>query len=194
MLFKCLMGVVVLGASAFWSAAPVAESEDAGTYSIDSGHSCVLFKVSHLNVSNFYGRFNEVSGTLTIADDPTQSAIEISIPTESIDTNSKDRDDHLKGSDFFNVKEFPTLSFKSSKVEKTGAGFRVTGELSLHGKTKEITFDATHTGHGESGRFGYRTGYEAKFTIQRTDFGMSYLTQMLGDEVTIMVALEAVKG
>lgn len=164
-------------------------------YNVDSGHSSVLFCVQHAGCSNFWGRFNKVSGSFNFDEaEPANSAIEIEIPTESIDTNSADRDKHLTSPDFFNARQFPKLTFKSSKVaEAEGKGmFEVTGTLSLHGEEQELTFMAEYLGAKE-GRMGPKAGFQAEFHFKRTDFGMdTYVEQgMLGDDIRVIVALEA---
>ena len=194
-MFKSMSGLVCLAASSLLVTPSVTTDGPAksGTYEIDPGHSSVVFCVTHFGVSKFYGRFNEISGSLNVnVDDPASNEISIKIPAKSVDTNSKDRDEHLMGPDFFNAKEFANITFESTSVEAGEADgmFVVTGDLTMHGVTKEITIEAMHTGEGET-RFGYRTGFEAKFTVQRSDFGMSYgLPGALGDDVEIIFALE----
>ena len=95
------------------------------TFAVDAMHSSVLFRVSHLKAGVFWGRFNDIKGTFKIDDnDLTDSFVKVTIPVESVDTNSKDRDKHLLGPDFFNAKEYPTISFESSKIERAGDKYR----------------------------------------------------------------------
>ncbi|GJM25274.1 MAG: polyisoprenoid-binding protein [Phycisphaerae bacterium] len=167
----------------------------ADEYTIDGGHSSILFRVMHKKSAPFYGRFNAVSGTFSIDADPSKSSFDVTVKTDSIDSNNKKRDGHLKSPDFFNALEFPTLSFKSTKVEagKEGA-LKVTGDLTCHGVTKSITIDVAITGSNEGPR-GASKGIETIFTIKRSEFGMSYGLEggMLGDDVKIIVALEGGK-
>lgn len=164
------------------------------TFTIDASHSSIVFRVKHLNVSYFFGRFNEMAGMFTFdPENPSTSALRMEVKTESVDTNNKGRDNHLRGPDFFNAKQFPSLTFKSTKFEKTDVAnvYKLTGEFSLHGVTKEITVDVEHTGSGKSNeRFGYRIGFLTTFSIKRSDFGMNYMPDLLGDEVQITVSLE----
>lgn len=195
MLIKSLLALSLLGVSSLWLQDADAPLKSGG-YAIDPGHSSVVFKVGHLGVSTFWGRFNQVSGQVNVdTEDASKSSVSITIPAESVDSNSGDRDAHLKSPDFFNVKEFPEISFKSSKVVDKGRGvLAVSGELTLLGKSRAIQFEATPVGHGEVGRFGYRAGWNAEFVIKRADFGMTYGEGVLGQEVTVIVAIEGIAG
>ncbi|MCA9250732.1 MAG: YceI family protein, partial [Phycisphaerales bacterium] len=129
----------------------------------------------------------------TLADNPADSSFDVVIKTESVDTNNKKRDGHLKSPDFFNAREFPTISFKSTKVEKGEKDtLKVTGDLTCHGVTKSITIDVVQTG-AASGPQGESKGIEAIFTIKRSEFGMEYGLEALGDDVRVIVALEGGK-
>jgi polyisoprenoid-binding protein YceI len=164
------------------------------TFTIDSGHSAVLFRITHLGVSAFHGRFNEIKGTLAWADDNLGgSSVSVEVPIESVDSNDKKRDQHLKSPDFFSAKQFPVMTFKSSAIKKEGAGYAITGTLMLRGVSKEITIQATKVGEGDRGpRFGYRAGFESVFTIKRSDFGMPYgvKNKALGDDVRVTISFE----
>jgi len=154
----------------------------ANQFQVDSVHSSVVFKVRHNGVANFYGRFNEVAGTYTIAENGGQ--IDVTVNADSIDTNHSGRDNHLKSPDYFNVREHPELTFKSEKITKVDdSTFKATGTLSFHGQSKEITVDIKQYTERD-GRRGKISGFETVFTVDRSDFGMN------GDEVTIIVALE----
>lgn len=166
----------------------------AQSYSIDNSHTSVMFKIKHLNVSWFYGRFNEVSGVLNFDEDVKKCTIEVKINAESIDTNNAARERHLKGPDFFNVGEFPTITFKSKQFEKLEDGsYRITGTLSLHGVSKEIVVEAVKTGEGKDPWGGYRIGFEADFSIKRSDFGMNYMPEGLSDDVHMTISLEGIR-
>ena len=158
----------------------------ADTYQVDSVHSSMVFRVKHMGLANFYGRFNAISGSFALDDDPSKNSFQIQIQAESIDTANAKRDNHLKGPDFFNTKQFPTITFKSTQVKKSGdATFDVTGDLTLHGVTKSVTAKVTKTGAGNKA-----AGVEAELNIKRTDFGMNFRTDMLSDEVMVIVSLE----
>jgi len=165
----------------------------ADTYEIDAVHSAFLFRVKHLGVSYSYGRFNEATGKFTIdAADPTKNAIEIEVKADSIDTANAGRDKHLKGPDFFNTVEFPTLSFKSTAIKKKdGNKYEVTGDLTMHGVTKQVTTEAELVGTGKHPKSGAPiAGWETTLTIKRSDYGMTYGLEGIGDEVTLTISLE----
>ncbi|HET6202607.1 MAG TPA: YceI family protein [Planctomycetota bacterium] len=166
------------------------------TYEIDGVHSSVLFRIKHFDASFVYGRFNEVSGTLVYDEaSPAASSVEVTIKADSVDTHNAGRDKHLKSPDFFNAEEFPVLSFKSKSVKGSGkgGGLEVTGDLTIHGVTKPVTVKGVHTGTGKGMKGEERAGFETTFTIKRSDFGMRFMAEALGDEVQITVALEGVK-
>ena len=166
----------------------------ADTFKIDPVHSSVVFSVMHLGVSNFYGRFNDVSGTVVLdKEDPSKSSVDLTIPVERVDTHNEKRDQHLKSPDFFNAKQFPVMTFKSKKVEASGDTYKVTGELTLHGVTKPLTLEVKKSGEGKGMEGEIRGGGETHFTIKRSDYGMNFMQGPLGDEINIVVSLEGVK-
>jgi polyisoprenoid-binding protein YceI len=164
----------------------------ADTYKIDPAESSNVFSINNL-VTNFYGRFNDISGKVVFDADPSKSSIEVSIPVESIDTNNEKRDQHLKSPDFFNAKQFPMIVFKSKSVEGTGDTYKATGELTLHGVTKPLTLEIKRGKDGEGMGGEIRGGGETHFTIKRSDFGMDFMQGRLGDEVTVFLSLQGVK-
>ncbi|PIQ25061.1 polyisoprenoid-binding protein [bacterium (Candidatus Blackallbacteria) CG17_big_fil_post_rev_8_21_14_2_50_48_46] len=169
----------------------------ANTYEIDPVHSHLIFKIKHLNIGYQYGRFNRFSGTVVVDEkNPAQSKVEIKAEAASVDTNASKRDDHLRSPDFFNVKQFPQLSFKSSKVERAGAGqYKVSGILTLHGVSKPLSFTFKKTGEGKGMQGEYRMGGEAMITLKRSQFGMTtYIKEGgLSDEVTLILSFEGIK-
>jgi polyisoprenoid-binding protein YceI len=178
------------------------ETKDApsGRYAIDPVHTETLFKVKHMGVSNFYGRFNQASGTVFVdAETPADSQVKLTIDVGSFDTANADRDRHMKGPDFFNAEQFPKIVFESTKVTpKAGSKdqFDLAGNLTMHGVTKEITATIEQTGFAKLPApmgGGSAVGYETKLTIKRSDFGLTTALDMLGDEVTVLVSLEAGK-
>jgi polyisoprenoid-binding protein YceI len=112
---------------------------------------------------------------------------------ESIDSRNPKRDQHLKSPDFFNAKQFPTLSFKSRKVEGSGDVYQVSGDFTLHGVTKPITVEFKKGAEGKGMEGEIRSGGETRFKIKRSDYGMSFMQGALGDEVNIILSLEGVK-
>lgn len=170
----------------------------ADTYEASAGMSYILFKVRHFGVSNAYGRFNEFSGTITgDPSKPGDTTIEFEVAAASVDTGIEDRDNHLRGPDFFNAKEFPQITFKSTGLEavegKEGV-YKLTGDLTMLGVTKSVSADFAYYGTGTGVKGKAIAGAEATFVVTRTDFGMSYGTpDALGDDVTITVALQGAK-
>lgn len=169
----------------------------AADYSIDNGHSSVLFKVSYANVSPFWGRFNKVAGSFSFdAADLSKAKLSVDIDADSIFTADKKRDDHLKSPDFFSAKQFPRITFASTSV-KAGAKpgtYVASGNLTLRGVSKPVTVELTRTGEGKDGYGKERIGFEGTFTINRLDFGVAFMPEGLGKDVTIVVAISAVKG
>jgi polyisoprenoid-binding protein YceI len=178
------------------SATPIPEKA-AGTYKVDRVHSSCNFRVEHLAASMFWGRFDDVNGT--IAYTPGSSGtleFDIRIPVASVHGGDEKLDNHLKGPDFFNAKEFPEMTFKSTKATPVGGKmWKVEGDLTLLGVTKPVTAMIEWIGFSEP-RGKKLIGFEASFTITRSDFGMDYQVDQggLGDEVSIIVGLEAVSS
>lgn len=168
-----------------------------GRYSIDPVHSTVIFKINHMGVSNFYGRFDDVSGMVMVdAENPAESVIKLTIPAAKVDTNNPDRDKHLRSADFFNADEFKTIEFDSTKIEAKGKDeFEVSGDLNLHGVKKSVTARVKQIGFADKTQMGARVGYETELKIKRSDFGMKFGLEKggVGDEVDLIVSVEAGK-
>jgi polyisoprenoid-binding protein YceI len=169
----------------------IAGAVTADDYAIDADHSSVSFKISHLGLSYVHGRFNTFSGGFSLdSSDPTKNSFKLDIKPQSIDTNSPKRDNHLRSPDFFNAKQFATAGFKSTSVKPVEGGFEVSGDLTLHGTTKPVTF--TLKG-GETKEFpkGFsRTGFSTDFVIKRSDWGVGKATPALGDDVFVSISFE----
>jgi len=166
----------------------------ADTFKVDPVHSSVFFSIKHLGVTDFYALFKDISGTVTFDKaDPAKSSVELTVPVESIDSRNPKRDQHLKSPDFFNAKQFPTLSFKSKKVEGSGDTFRISGDFTLHGVTKPITIEFKKGSEGKGMEGEVRGGGETRFTIKRSDYGMTFMKDALGDDVNIILSVEGVK-
>lgn len=170
-------------------------SQAAGAFEIDAVHSTVIFRIKHQNVAFNYGRFNKMSGSFHIdAADPSKSMLDITVDAASVDTANTGRDKHLTGSDFFSVKEYPTITFKSSSFTKKSEGvYTVAGKLTFHGKSKDITVEVADTGKAPGMKGGEVAGIESTFTIKRSEFGMDYMLKGLSDDVTLTVALEGTR-
>jgi polyisoprenoid-binding protein YceI len=180
------------GVALFVALAVAAAPARAGDYyAIDPTHSAVTFKISHLGLSWTHGRFNEVSGGVVL--DGEKASFTLNIKPESVDTGNAKRDEHLRSPDFFNVKQFPQFSFKSASVKPVKEGYEVTGDLTLHGTTKSITF---LLGGGRKADFPkgvHRVGYSTELTIKRSDFGMDKMLEAIGDEVRVAISFEGTK-
>ncbi|HEY0007099.1 MAG TPA: YceI family protein [Tepidisphaeraceae bacterium] len=166
----------------------------AQTYHVDPIHSSVLFKINHANTANFYGRFNKVAGGITLNENAVTDLM-VTVDAQSVDSNNKARDEHLMGPDFFDTKQFPEVTFKSTNIKKIDEKTtEIAGNLTLHGTTKLLTLQLIRTGQGQNVQQKDIVGYETEFTIKRSEFGVSgYIGKGVGDEVTLIVSLEAVR-
>lgn len=186
-----LVAMLVMGFAGGFSTTGFTQDKASEAYVVDKGHSAVLFKVKHANAAYFYGQFLDFSGT--IAESTKGLDVKYDVKTASVFTNIKKRDDHLKSPDFFNSKEFPTLSFQSTKSTRSGENYNVTGNLTLNGKTKPVSFTVVPTGTGKNQEGKTLKGYHTEFTIKRSDFGINFMVGAgLADEVTIIISSEAV--
>jgi polyisoprenoid-binding protein YceI len=174
----------------------------ADSWQIDPAHTNVEFTVRHMMISNVKGQFQKTSGTVTTnGNDPTSAKIDATIDASSVDTRVDKRDAHLKSPAFLDVDKFPTITFKSTKVEADGAGkWKVTGDLTLHGVTKPVVLEVEGTGAPINDPMGNtRAGASATTKIKRSDFGLTWNQPleaggvMVGDEVAISIDIEAIK-
>lgn len=172
------------------AAAATATTAAAEGWKLDAVHSSVLFSVRHKNAATFYGRFNVVSGSFKLDPaDTAKSFVDITVPADSVDSNNAKRNDHLKSQDFFSAKEFPNITFKSKSVKKLSeTKFEIAGDLTLRGKTAPLTITAENPSTSKE-----LAALETTFTIKRSDFGITYGAGALGEEVTLIIALEAAK-
>lgn len=168
----------------------------AADYTIDPTHSFIEFKTKHFGFSWLSGRFNTLEGSMTFDPEagPEAQAINITIEAESLDTNHEKRDEHLKGPDFFNADEFPTITFNSTGYDGGAEGGMLSGELTLLGVTKEVAFEVKKIGEGEDPWGGYRAGFEGQYTLARSDFGMSYDLGPAAEQVELDLWIEAIKN
>jgi polyisoprenoid-binding protein YceI len=171
---------------ALFASAAVAQAE---TETVDAVHSSVLFRIKHMNTSYCWGRFNDIQGTTNL--DGAEPSLDVTLVVDSVDTANAKRDEHLEGPDFFSAKQFPTITFKSTKVTKVDdANYNVEGNLTLHGVSKPIAIKLERTGTARSPMTGKITGYATEFKIKRSDYGMKLMIGPLGDEVLVVVCLE----
>ena len=169
-----------------------------GTYSLDLSHSAVQFSVRHMMVSKVRGSFDSFSGSITIAEDPTASSVNVEVDLNSINTNDENRDGHLKSADFFNTETTPKMTFVSTSVEPKGSDWLVTGDLTIAGTTKPTTLKVEFEGATVDPWGNLRIGFSASGEINREDFGVSWNQALetggvlVGKDVKISIDAEAV--
>jgi polyisoprenoid-binding protein YceI len=171
----------------------------ADTYVFDKLHSTVGFQIRHL-FSKVPGKFGDFAGQIQLDEaNPEQSSVEVTIKTASIDTGVKMRDDDLRSPNFFDAKKFPEITFKSTAVKKSGENTAdVTGNLTMHGVTKEVVLKVELLGKGAGPKNSTVSGWDASTALKRSDFGLNWNqviegTQMVGDDVQIELHIEADK-
>ena len=169
------------------------------TWAIDPAHSHVEFAVKHLMISTVKGRFGDVQGTITASDDTFRDAVvDITIGVASIDTRQPDRDTHLRSADFFEVDKFPTMTYRSTRVEALGDDLRVAGQLTIRGVSKEVALKVTPEGTGKDPWGGQRAGFSATGRINRKDFGLTWNKALetggvvVGEEVQLQIDAELI--
>ena len=163
------------------------------SYTVDPTHTYPHFTVSHMGFSTMHGRFDESSGKVTLDTSAKSGSIEITIKTGSVSTGYGKRDDHLKSPDFFNVAEYPTMTYKSTKMKFKGdVPVSVEGELTLLGVTKPVNLAITEFKCGTNPmNKKYECGAGATGKIKRSDFGMSKFLPGVGDEINLVFEIEA---
>ena len=173
----------------------------ADTYEIDPAHTSVQFSIRHMMISNVRGEFTKLSGKATgdVAN-PTAASVEATIDATSIDTRNEKRDEHLRSPDFLDTAKFPTLTFKSTKVEKAGDAWKLHGDLTLHGVTKPVVLDVTNVTPPTKDPGGNTLiGAQATTKINRQDFGIVFNKTLdgggvlVGDEISITIDVEVIK-
>ncbi len=166
----------------------------AADYEIDPAHTGITFKISHLGLSWTFGHFNDFSGSFTLdTEAPAKSSFAMTIKTDSIDTGNKKRNAHLGTPDFFDTKQFPTMTFKSTSVKPIENGYEVVGDFTMHGVTKSISFPLQGGRTAEFPKGVQRVGFTTELKILRADYGMDKMLDAIGKEVHIAVSFEGVK-
>lgn len=145
-----------------------------GTWTVDPSHSSVGFVARHLMVTKVRGRFASFSGTATIADDPLQSSVEASVDLASVTTGDDGRDGHLKSGDFFDVEQYPTMTFRSTGIEADGDDYLLHGDLTIKGVTKPVTFELEFDGAGTDPWGNLKAGFTAETEVNRKDWGLEW--------------------
>jgi polyisoprenoid-binding protein YceI len=170
-----------------------------GTWVIDPSHSEVGFVVRHMMVSKVKGRFADVQGTITVAEDVLQSSVDATIGAASIDTRDENRDNHLRSGDFFEVETYPTITFRSTGLRRDGGDFVLDGELTIRGTTRPVSLDLEFNGVQPNPLAEGKptAGFSAETEISRKDFGLEWNVALetggvlVGDKIKIAVEVEA---
>jgi polyisoprenoid-binding protein YceI len=171
-------------------------------WAIDADHSSVDFSIRHMMIANVKGTFHTFNATVEAdVTDLTDANIDFSVELASIDTRNKDRDAHLVSADFFDIEKYPTLTFRSTNITKTGEGeYDVTGDLTIHGITKSETFSVNFEGQGKDPWGNEKVGFSGQGTINRADFGLTWNSALetggvlVGDKVKVNLQIEASKA
>ena len=186
---------------AVFTLATIASAQN-NSWTIDPNHSSAQFTVRHMMISNVKGTFSKVTGSVQYdSADPSKSAIDATIDVSTVNTNQEGRDKDLRSANFFDAEKYPTMTFKSKKIDVVGPGkLKMTGDLTIHGVTKEVTFDVDGPSAPIKDQQGnMHTGAEATTKINRKDFGLQYNRMiesggaMVGDDVQITLDVELVK-
>jgi len=175
------------------------------TWTIDPAHSLIEFAAKHMMITTVKGRLADVRGPLTLDEEnPDRSTVEVEFDAASIDTRSEPRDQHLRSADFLDVEHYPTVSFRSRRIEGAraaeGGRFRVVGDLTIRGTTREVTLDATFEGQGRDPWGGERVSFSADTKIDRRDFGLTWNAALetggvlVSNDVKIRLDVQAVRA
>ncbi len=174
----------------------ISASAQVETWQIDPAHTAAQFAVRHMGLSTVRGAFTKTSGTVQYDPaDPSKTSIDVTIDAASVNTRVEMRDNDLRGPNFFDVQKYPTLAFKSKRAESAGKGkLKITGDLTLHGVTKEVVLDVEGpSGPAKDPRGNTHMGASATATVSRKEFGMSAMAGMIGDDIQITIDVELVK-
>jgi len=193
-----MAGVVICGLMA---ALPTGVGAETARWDVDPDHSIIEFRVAHMVVSKTAGRFLDYRGFVEMDQDAkTFKTIEATINTASVNTNQEKRDVHLRNADFFDVKNFPTMTYKLKSYKKQGDGYTTVGDLTLRGVTREIILVGTFNGVTKDPWGNIRAGFNAEGKLNRKDFGMIWNKTLdsgglvVGDEVQIRLDIECIKA
>ena len=171
------------------------------TWHIDASHSLVELSVRHMMVSTVKGRFTSVSGSIVTAhNDPLRASVNASIDAASITTGDANRDAHLRGADFLDVEQFPSITFVSKRIDGSRDEFTLVGDLSLHGVTREISLDVTFNGQGTNPYGKTVAGFTAETKLNRKDWGLNWNVALeaggvlVSDQIKVAIEIQAVRA
>ncbi|OSM99428.1 MULTISPECIES: YceI family protein [Lonsdalea] len=190
MLKKTLLGLLLASSVSYAGSALAAD------YKIDKEgqHAFIQFRIKHLGYSWLYGTFKDFDGTFTFDEaNPAADKVNVTIKTDSVDTNHAERDKHIRSADFLNVAKAPLATFTSTSVKKQGDDLDITGNLTLNGVTKPVTLDAKLLGQGDDPWGNYRAGFEAKGKIKLKDFNITKDLGPSSQDVELIISLEGVR-
>ncbi len=172
-----------------------------GTFTIDPQHSNVGFVATHMMFTKVRGHFTDVSGTVTIAEDPTESVVEVAVKTASVTTGAEDRDNHLRSADFFDVENHPEMTFRSTEIRHVGGSeFAVTGDLTIRGVTRPVEFAVTFDGAGVNPWGVEVAGVSAQAQVNREDWGLTWNAALetggvlVGKKVTLAIEIQGARA
>ena len=184
---------------------PTTATTPTTTWTLDAAHSAAEFSAKHMMITTVRGRIAELRGTITLDEaHPDRSTVEVELDAASIDTRSEQRDAHLRSGDFLDVERFPTITFRSRRVEgaslREGTPFRVVGDLTIRGVTREVTLGATYEGRGRDPWGGERMSFSADARIDRRDFGLTWNAALetggvlVSNEIKLHLEAQAVRA
>jgi polyisoprenoid-binding protein YceI len=170
----------------------------AGTYAIDTAHSKIGFEVPHLVIASVEGHFSKFDGSITIDPKLEKSKANLNVDVATVNTDNKDRDEHLKSPDFFDAAKNPKMTFVTKKIVGSADNLKLVGDLTLKGKTKEVTLDVAYLGDVNDPYGNHKIAFKASGKINRKDFGLTWSKAVeagpvVGDEVTLTIKIEANK-
>jgi polyisoprenoid-binding protein YceI len=183
----------------------VLASAQSTAWTIDAAHSATEFSAKHMMITTVKGRIADVRGTIIVdAENPDRSAVEVELGAASIDTRSEQRDTHLRSADFLDAEQFPTITFRSRRIDEAnariGAEFQVVGDLTIRGTTREVMLDATYEGRGRDPWGGERMSFSATTKIDRRDFGLTWNAALetggllVSNEIKIHIEAQVVRN
>ena len=174
------------------------EVPSVGSWSIDPTHTSITFEVRHLMISKVRGSFGSASGTIEVAEDPLESTVEIAVDVASVESGTEDRDNHLRSPDFFDAGEHPQMTFRSSRVDRVGDGYAMTGDLTIKDVTKSVTLDFEFLGGLIDPEGSPRAAFSASFEVDREDWGLTWNMTLesggflVGKRIKVSIDAEAV--
>lgn len=186
----------IVTAALVFSMSSLAHAAEPKSYVVDAAHSKVGFEIPHLVISTVDGKFTTYQSEIQLAEPFAQSKFSAEIEVQSVDTGVKDRDEHLRSPDFFDVKKYPKITFKTTGVSGQPGAFKLTGDLTIHGVTKKVTLDAKVQGPVLDPYGNEKISLVAKTVVNRKDFGLAWgkmveAGPIVGDDVTLDIKLEA---